>query len=95
MTRIPTEMPSRRTIGIPSPKPTPRPTFVVLLLFCGDGEDIAVAEPAALLDDGAEEIDVLSVLGIVDIGALDIIDAKLGATEDDEGEADTASVILK
>lgn len=93
MTRIPTEMPSRRTVGIPSPKPTPRPIFVALLLFCGDGEDIAVAEPATLLDGGAEVIDVLSVLRIVDIGALDIVDAELGAIEDDD-EADT-SVMLK
>jgi len=87
-------MPSRRTIGIPSPTPTPRPTFAALSLFCGDGEDIAVAEPAALLDDGAEVVDVLSVLGIADIGALDIVDAELGAT-DDEDEADTAFVMLK
>lgn len=94
MTRIPTEMPSRRTIGIPSPKPTPRPTFAALSLFCGDGEDIEVAEPA-LLDDGAEVVDVLSVLGIVGIGALDIVDAELGATEDDEDDEDDASVMLK
>jgi hypothetical protein len=72
---MPTKTPRRSNIGMPSPKPTPRPTFIAVSL-CLESDELAV-----LLAEGVEEVEVVgrlvasAVLVALVVGGIDVVAA--------------------